>query len=45
VDSTILKTVAMAPKVHAALSTVMAAHKDMPWPDNASRKMGLRKAG
>ena len=45
VDSTIPKSMAMAPEVHDALSAVMAAHQDMPWPKNAGRKMGLGKAG
>jgi len=45
VDSTIPKTVAMAPEVHGALSAVMDAHGTMPLPENAGREMGLRKAG
>jgi carnitine 3-dehydrogenase len=45
VDSTIPKTTALAPEVHAALSAVLAVHAAMPRPDNAGRQMGLRKAG
>ncbi|MFP6743705.1 MAG: L-carnitine dehydrogenase [Alphaproteobacteria bacterium] len=45
VNSTIPKTMPMPPEVHGALEAILAAHKDMPWPDNAGRKMGLRKAG
>jgi len=34
----------MAPEVHGALSAVMDVHSAMPLPENAGRKMGLRKA-